>query len=127
MMKTNSKRNNIKKILSTKMNFSLLFSQFCYYKNNGMLLKDISKIIQINWRTLKSMDKKYNLLEKIHSVSIDKAIKEKTITTLIEVELFEFLIKDGNFFMKYPELNKKFPVSRYFYNRVKNYILEEIQ
>ena len=126
MFTKDNKYNNSEKISTTKRNFSLLFNNFCYYYNNGMNISEISKIIQLNWRTVKNMEKKYKLLEKIHSLKIEPAIEAGVITTLKDVELFEFLTKDNNYFKKYSEINQAIPISRYFYKSIKQYITDKI-
>ena len=41
------------KIIKTKLNFTLLFKKYCYYKNNGMKIKEIVKNLDITYKTEK--------------------------------------------------------------------------
>lgn len=116
----------IQKIVKTKQNYVLNFSKYCYYRDIGLKFKEISDKLKVNYRTQKRMENQYNILDKIHSVTPDKALKEQYFSTFKELELFSFLIKDTNYFLKYNEVNKQFPISRYFYKRVRDYISENL-
>lgn len=116
-----------KKISQTKQNKHLLFSNFCYYKNNGMKFSDILKKLNINYRTGKDWECKMTYLEKIHKVTIDDALTTLYFNSKKEIELFNFLIKGINFWEKYEDVNKQIPISRYYFRRVKSYIIEQAE
>lgn len=65
-------------------------------------------------------------IEKIDSVGIDRALKEMIFTDKSQIECFEFLIKDLNYFCTYNEVKKHIQISRYFFKVVKDYITEEL-
>lgn len=131
MMEKNDKKpiktiNIIKKINQTKENFSLLFTKFCYYYNNGLSLNHIKKLLDINYVTVLKYERKRQMIDKIHQVTIDRALRELIFKSEGEIKLFNFLIKDLNFWKTYEQVNKQIPISRYFFNRVREYILEEV-
>ena len=118
--------NIIKKINQTKANFSLLFTKFCYYYNKWLSLNHIKKLLDINYVTVLKYERKRQMIDKIHKVTIDRALRELIFKSEGEIKLFDFLIKDLNFWKTYEQVNKQIPISRYFFNRVREYILEEV-
>lgn len=118
--------NIIKKIKQTKQNFSLLFEKFSYYRNNGLSLNHIKKLLDINYITILKYERKLKMIDKIHKVTIDRALRELIFKSENEIRLFNFLIKDLNFWKTYEQVTKQIPISRYFFNRVREYILEEV-
>lgn len=114
------------KILQTKANTSLLFKKFCYLKNKGIKLSKIAETLKVNYRTVQKWEYKMTYLEKIHKVKIDDALKSLYFTSKKEIELFNFLTKDINFWEKYEEIVKTIPISRYYFRRVKGYIIEQV-
>lgn len=119
--------NIIKKIKQTKQNFSLLLEKFSYYRNNGLNLNQIKNLLNVNYVTILKYERKLKMIDKIHQVTIDRALKELIFKSENEIRLFDFLIKDLNFWKTYEQVNKQIPISRYFFNRVREYILEEVE
>lgn len=72
------------------------------------------------------MMKNYNLLETIHGLDIVKPVKAGIFTSTTEIELFNYLITDNNYFKKYAEVKKDQNVSRYYFRRVKGYITSQL-
>lgn len=67
-----------------------------------------------------------DMIAKIHEVKINRALNELIFTNKAQIQLFLYLTKDLNFFDSYENISKEFKVSRYYFNRVKEYILEEV-
>ena len=67
-----------------------------------------------------------SMIEKIGDVKIDRALNEMIFTSKREIELFNYLKQDLNFWETYEEVTKIIPISRYYFRRVKEYIIEEL-
>lgn len=116
------------KILKTKLNRRLLFERFCYYIKQGKSISFICEELKLNYRTVKKWKIKMDFIEKINKVKIDRALREMIFTTKKEIELFNLLVTGLNFWCSYEEITKEYNIniSRYFFKRVKQYIMEEI-
>lgn len=128
-MKTNIDiEKRTEKILKTKLNRRLLFEKFCYYIKQGKSNSFIYEELKLNYRTVEKWKIKMDFIEKINKVKIDRALREMIFTTKKEIELFNLLVTGLNFWCSYEEITKEYNIniSRYFFKRVKQYIMEEI-
>lgn len=123
---TTKNTNIIEKIKKNKQNFSLLFKEFYYNRNDGLNLNQIRKKLDVNYLTVLKYERKRVMLDKIHKVTIDRALRELIFNSVQEIKLFNYLITDLNFWLTYEQVNQQIPISRYYFKRVKEYILEEV-
>lgn len=125
MYKENEK---YKKINETKLKNQLLLQTICYDQNIAeKSIQSISKELNINYRTAKKLKERYGMKEIIEKVKINRALNELLFRCPEQIKLFEFLTTDLNYFCTFNEVQKVIPISRYNYNKVKNYITEELQ
>lgn len=82
--------------------------------------------LQICYKTLMKWKKNMKFIEKIGEVKIDRALKEMIFSSKSQIECFEFLVKDFNYFATFDEVKANVNITRYYYKIVKNYIQEEL-
>lgn len=117
----------IEKINETKSRKSLLLHEICYAANvDKKSVSDISREFNINYRTAKKLKDRYAMKQILSRVKIDRALRELLFTCPEQVELFDYLITDLNFFCKYDDIKTRFNISRYHYKKVKDYIQDEL-
>lgn len=122
------KNERIKKIVETKLKKSLYFEEICYNNNiQNKTVGDLARYWNINYKTAKSIKERFEMREILKNIKIDRALKELLFSCPEQVELFEYLTTDLNYFKKYDDIKAAITISRYNYNKVKNYITEEIQ
>lgn len=127
MIKMTEKQQKInEKIIKTKLNFTLLFSKFCYLISNGMKTKEILKQLGITYKTIQKWRKKWMITDKIKAVTLDRALKEMIFKKKEQIICFEYLQQDYNFWSSYKEVSKVVDISQYHFKQVKDYIMEEI-
>lgn len=127
MTEVNEKRQKInEKIIQTKSNFTLLFSKFCYFNESGMKNKEILKQLEITYKTLQKWRKKWMITDRIKAVTLDRALKEMIFKKKEQIQCFEYLQEDYNFWSSYKEVSKVIDISQYHFKQVKDYIMEEI-
>ena len=129
MMKDNLyETNKIQKIVETKLKKHLLLNEICYNKNIAEAkITKIAKELNVNYRTAKSLKEKYQMKHIIEQVKIDRALNELLFSCPEQIKVFEYLTTDLNYFCTFNEVAKVIPISRYNFNKVKNYITEELQ
>lgn len=112
------------KINDTKFNRLLKMKKLSYNKNidEKIILKDLN----ICQKTLKDWKKKMEMTNQLERITIDRALKEMLFSQKCQIECFEFLKKDLNYFSTYEEVKKHIKISRYLYKVVKRYIREEL-
>lgn len=115
------------KINQTKANFALLFPKFCYFKNSGMKLKDIIKQLKITYKTAQKWRYKVEFIDKIRQVTLDRAFNEMIFKKKEQIQCFEYLKLELNFWSTYEEVAKNINISRYHYKQVRDYIIEELK
>lgn len=117
----------IEKINETKTKKSLLLNKICHTMNvDKKSVSDISREFNINYRTAKKLKEQYAMKQILSRVKIDRALRELLFTCPEQVELFDYLITDLNFFCKYDDIKTRFNISRYHYKKVKDYIQDEL-
>jgi hypothetical protein len=117
----------IEKINETKSRKSLLLHKICHTMNvDKKSVSDISREFDINYRTAKKLKDRYAMKQILSRVKIDRALRELLFTCPEQVELFDYLITDLNFFCKYDDVKTCFNISRYHYKKVKDYIQDEL-
>lgn len=82
--------------------------------------------LNICYKTLKTWKKKMEFVKRIDEVTIDRALKEMLFTDKSQIECFEFMVKDFNYFCTFDEINKHVKITRYYYKIVKDYIHDEL-
>lgn len=112
------------KINDTKFNRLLKMKKLSY--NNNIDEKIILKDLNICQKTLKEWKRKMQMTNRLEKVTIDRALKEMIFTQKCQIECFEFLKKDLNYFATFEEVRKHVDITRYLYRVVKKYIREEI-
>jgi hypothetical protein len=112
------------KINDTKFNRLLKMKKLSY--NNNIDEKIILKDLNICQKTLKEWKRKMQMTNRLEKVTIDRALKEMIFTQKSQIECFEFLKKDLNYFATFEEVRKNVDITRYLYRVVKKYIREEI-
>lgn len=112
------------KINDTKFNRLLKMKKLSY--NNNIDEKIILKDLNICQKTLKEWKRKIQMTNRLEKVTIDRALKEMIFTQKNQIECFEFLKKDLNYFATFEEIRKHVDITRYLYRVVKKYIREEI-
>ena len=65
-------------------------------------------------------------IEKIGEVKIDRALREMIFSSKSQIECFEYLTKEFNYFATYDEVKEHVNITRYLYKIVKKYIQEEL-
>ena len=88
--------------------------------------KEVLDRLSICYKTLTKWKKQMEFIKKINEVKIDRALREMLFTSKEQVQCFEFLIKDLNYFSTYEEVNKIVPISRYYFKIVHKYIKDEL-
>ena len=109
-----SKFNRILKM--QKLNYNNLYDE-----NEILKTLNICKKTLIKWRI------KMNILNKLEKITIDRALNDMIFTDRCQIETFNYLKKDVNWFATWGEVNKIIPISRYFFRIVKKYMLEECE
>ena len=89
--------------------------------------KELKSKLSVCYNTIKKWKSKMEVLSKLRKVTIDRALKEMIFTNKIQVEVFEWLLEDLNYFSTFKEVSKRFPITRYYYKTVIDYIREEIK
>lgn len=126
-LKTKEERQKInEKISEIKQNSTLLFREFCYYSSIGMSLKEILKRTGITYKTIGVWRKKMEFVEKIERVSLDRAIREALFRRKEQIQCFDYLKKEMNYWSTYEEVAEVINISRYHYKTVRDYITEEL-
>lgn len=114
----------VAKINNTKHNrLSLMQMVLREIENERYLVEKIG----ICKKTLKKWKGKLKMIEQLKKVTIDRALREVLFTKKVQIECFEWLVTDLNYFSTYNEAYKVIPITRYHYTIVKNYIKEELQ
>ena len=93
----------------------------------NMTITEIAQFLKINYRTAKKLKEQYNMRDLLHQVKIDRALRQLTFSCPEQIECFYFLTKDLNYFLKFNDVQAQIKISRYNYNKVKEYIQEELQ
>lgn len=107
----------VTKINNTKFNRIELMKKLLNNKVNNL---------EVCKKTIKKWKGKLEVLKKLKKVTIDRALREVLFTKKVQIECFEWLIKDLNYFSTFNEVSKVIPITRYHYTIVKNYIKEEL-
>ena len=84
------------------------------------------KELRICTKTVKKWKNKMQFIEKIGDVKIDRALKQMLFTQKCQIECFEFLVKDFNYFATFQQVKKQVKITRYLYNVVKSYIRQQL-
>lgn len=124
MKNSNKKEEVARKINDTKFNRILKMRKLVY--NTIIDENELLNELKICQKTLKEWKKRMEQLAQIEKITIDRALKEMIFTQKCQIECFEFLKKDLNFFATYEEVKEKIKISRYLYIVVKKYIKEEL-
>jgi hypothetical protein len=118
--------NKIQKIIETKSKAAELLDEICYI-NNEIHITDIAKTYNINFRTAKKLKDKSNMKAFLSQIKIDRALHELLFSHKEQIECFEYLTTDLNYFKKYEDVRAHVAISRYNYKKVKDYITKELQ
>lgn len=113
----------VAKINNTKQNRVVLMQEVL---NNCGNEKYLIEKIGICKKTLQKWKGKMEVLEKLKNVTIDRALREVLFTKKSQIQCFEWLMKDLNYFSTFNEVKEIIPITRYHYNIVKTYIREEL-
>ena len=66
------------------------------------------------------------ITDRIKAVTLDRALKEMIFKKKEQIQCFEYLQEDYNFWSTYKEVSKHIDISQYHFKQVKDYIMEEI-
>ena len=113
------------KINDSKFNRILKMQKLNY--NNLYDENEILKTLNICKKTLIKWRIKMNILNKLEKITIVRALNDMIFTDRCQIETFNYLKKDVNWFATWGEVNKIIPISRYFFRIVKKYMLEECE
>ena len=118
----------IQKIIQTKSKRALFLREICYNIDmQNMTVSEMAQFFNINFRTAKKLKEQYNMRDLLHQVKIDRALRQLAFSCPEQIECFYFLTKDLNYFLKFNDVQAQIKISRYNYNKVKDYIQEELQ
>lgn len=122
------KLEKIQKIIQTKSKRALFLREICYNIDmKNIAIKQLQQLLDINYRTAKKLKEQYNMKDLLHQIKIDRALRQLVFSCPEQIECFYFLTKDLNYFLKFNDVQTKIKISRYNYNKVKDYIQEELQ
>lgn len=110
------------KINESKFNRLSKMKEISLEEDENLLLQKL----KICSKTLRKWKKNMKFIEKIGEVKIDRALREMIFSSKSQIECFEFLIKDFNYFATYDEVKEHIDITRYLYKIVKKYIQEEL-
>lgn len=126
IVKSNEYKNlTVEKINDSKFNRLLKMQKLNYIDiyNENDFLKDLN----ICKKTLRKWKKKMTILEKMKKITVDRALQEMIFTDKSQIDAFNYLKEDVNWFSTWTEVNKEVKISRYFFRIVKKYMLEEVK
>lgn len=110
------------KINESKFNRLSKMKEISLEEDENLLLQKL----RICTKTLRKWKNNMKFIEKIGEVKIDRALREMIFSSKSQIECFEFLIKDFNYFATYDEVKEHVNITRYLYKIVKKYIQEEL-
>lgn len=127
MEKNLHKNEKIQKIIETKSKKSLFLDKICYFNNTIIKTSNIAEFFNINYRTAKKLKEQFEMKHFLSQIKIDRALKELLFNCPEQIECYEYLVTDLNYFKKYDDIKTVIPISRYNYKKVKDYITEELK
>lgn len=110
------------KINESKFNRLSKMKEISLEEEENLLLQKL----RICKKTLRKWKNNMKFIEKIGEVKIDRALKEMIFSSKSQIECFEYLTKEFNYFATYDEVKQHINITRYLYKIVKKYIQEEL-
>ena len=127
MKKSMHEINKIQKIIETKSKMALFLDKVCYIDNINVSISELANDFNINFRTAKKLKEQLKMKHFLSQVKIDRALHELLFNCAEQIECYEYLTTDLNYFKKYEDVKAHIPISRYNYKKVKDYITDELQ